>query len=133
MAAAGSVAGAATTVKAADALTVPAAAWTSRTGWVVCGMTTAAVKYPEALTLNAAEPVPAVRVPELFFGKPVPVTVTVVPAGPWAGLRLMDAEAACAGTAASDRLRTTSARTHARLLIGFIGTPRPDAGYGGAS
>ena len=108
-------------VKAAEALTVPAVAWTSRAGWVVCGMTTAAVKYPEALTLKAAELMPALRVPELFLGNPVPVTVTVVPAGPWAGLRLMFAAAACAGTAASDRPRNTRARTQARLFIGFIG------------
>ena len=43
---------------------------------------------------------PALTVPEPFLGKPVPVTVTAVPAGPLAGLRLRDGEAAWAGTAA---------------------------------
>ena len=46
---------AATTVKPVDALTVPDTAWTSRTGWDVCGITTSAVKPPEALTLKATE------------------------------------------------------------------------------
>ena len=47
--------------------------------------------------MKGALAVPAVTVPEVFLGNPVPVMVTEVPAGPVFGLRVMAAIAACAG------------------------------------
>jgi hypothetical protein len=54
-----------------------------------------------------------VMVPGLFLGKPVPVTVTDVPAGPEDELRLMAAVAACAAGAMPGSAHSTKARTHA--------------------
>lgn len=63
----------------------------------VSGIASSAVKYPDALDLKETVEEPAVTVPEVFFGKPVPVTFTAVPALPVSGLNVIDAVAACAG------------------------------------
>jgi len=107
-------------VNVAVALAVPEAARTASAVSSVTGMTTSAVKYPDALVLKATAVVPAVMVPGLFLGKPVPVTVTDVPAGPVSGLSVMLAVAACAGAATQTVPPASKARTETSVLSSFI-------------
>ncbi len=72
------------------------AARTVIVGSAVSGIANSAVKYPEALVLKGALLTPALTVPEVFFGNPVPVTFTDVSAGPVSGLKTIAAVAACA-------------------------------------
>jgi hypothetical protein len=81
----------------AAALDVAATACTDSVGPAAAGITTSTAKNPDALAVKAALAIPALTVPALFLGNPVPVTLTVVPAGPELGLRLMEAAAAWAG------------------------------------
>lgn len=54
------------------------------------------------LVVNAVWLAPAVTVPGDFLGKPVPVTLTDVPAGPDEALSMIDAVAASTGSAARE-------------------------------
>jgi hypothetical protein len=84
-------------VKGAAAVAVAATACTDIAESVVAGITMSTAKNPEALAVKAALVVPAVTVPEAFLANPVPVTLTVDPAGPELGLSLMEATAAWDG------------------------------------
>jgi hypothetical protein len=96
-------------------------------------MTTSAVKYPEALEVNAAVLLPAATVPLVFLGKPVPVTVTSEPAGPLEALSVMAVEAACAGGATPAASVTRTATKTASLSTGPAKRVKaPYAGEAGA-
>jgi hypothetical protein len=79
--------------------------------------------------VKATAVVPPVTVPGLFFGKPVPVTVTDVPAGPEEGLRLTAAVAACTAGAVPVKVHATRARTYAMKRSFLIGLPRLKAPF----
>jgi hypothetical protein len=115
-------------VKGAVALALADEACTETTGSAVSGMTSAAVKDPEAFAVNAAVLAPAVTVPEVLLGKPVPVTVTDVPAGPEPGLRLIDGLSGAAAAfrgAAAGRAHAMTASTPTSSLTSFMDPPFP--------